>query len=229
MDGGEAVKKIENLRDLFGMDETLDRELVPYLQDMGEPFGQCLKHPLVFSVPYMGENGMLNQRLDMKRRACEKAWDNNEWATYMWLHERPYRLQALLEMEPYVDDDAEYWDLLASAWVDTENAWQNLDEWYELWQSDRGDRPEVKLPEGCGDVLTIYRGVESPERDGISWTLSYEKAKWFALRLTYGDAKAYVLTATVEARRVWFYSDDRGEQEVLAHVPAFTSEEVSND
>lgn len=223
----EAVKKVENLRDLFGMDETLDAALVPYLEEL-EGFGQCLKHPLVFSVPYMGENGMLNQRLDQKQRACDKAWDNNEWATFMWLHERPYRLQALLEMEPYLDDD-EYWDVLASAWVDTENAWQNLEEWYELWQSERDGRPKVELPEGSADVLTIYRGVREPGHDGISWTLSYEKAKWFALRLTYGDDKAYVLTATVEARRVWFYSDDRGEQEVLAHVPAFTSEEVSND
>ena len=155
----EAVKKIENLRDLFGMDETLDPELAAYLEDMGEPFGQCLKHPLVFSVPYVGENGMLNKMLDQKRRQIDKAWEDEAWASVLYLHERPYRLQALLELEPYLDDDAEYWELLASAWVDTENAWQKLDEWYELWQSERGERPEVVLPEGCGDVLTIYRGV----------------------------------------------------------------------
>ncbi len=224
----EAVKKVENLRDFFGMDEELDPELVEYLEDMGEPFGQCLKHPLVFSVPYMGEAGHCNARLDQKRRQIEKAWDDGSWDTYMWAHERPYRLDAFLEIEAYLDD-AEYWRLLSEAWIDTENAWQNLDEWYELWQSDRGERPKHELPEGSGDVLTIYRGVREEEHEGISWTLSYEKAKWFALRLRVGDEKAYVRTGTVEASRVWFYSDDRGEQEILADVQQYTSEEVSNE
>ena len=71
------------------------------------------------------------------------------------------------------------------------------------------------LPLPPAGTIQIYRGVRHPEHDGISWTLSYDRARWFALRWSYGQDEGYVLEAAIPADEVLCYFDDRGEDEVL--------------
>lgn len=206
--------------DELGMDEELHPDLQACLFEM-ETFGTCIKHPLVFAVPYFGDAGRMNRMLEMKRKATDESFEQGKYSTFLWMHERPHRLEAFLEVEDLLTDP-QYWELLENVWVDTENAWQHVDEWFELWQSSR-ERPADlgdSLPPGP-DRLIIYRGVRDLSHRGISWTLSYKKAQWFAGRLLTGDEVGYVLSAYVERNEIWYYTDQRNEQEVLADVLNF--------
>jgi hypothetical protein len=85
--------------------------------------------------------------------------------------------------------DAKYWSLLSSIWTDTENGWQNIEQWRELFGSSRPsrnflmDEDEQFAFDNLGDKFTVYRGCqEGLNEDGISWTLKREKAQWFANR-----------------------------------------------
>jgi hypothetical protein len=64
---------------------------------------------------------------------------------------------------------------------------------------------------------TVYRGVSGRGRKrrvrGFSWTLSYDKAEWFATR--YGLEKPMVYGAQVDEKDVYAYYDQRGEGEFL--------------
>lgn len=70
--------------------------------------------------------------------------------------------------------------------------------------------------------LTIYRGVAGPRATrrvrGLSWTLDLDRACWFAARLYLDDPAIY--SAKVRPDEVFFYTDGRGEQEVVARPRA---------
>ena len=84
---------------------------------------------------------------------------------------------------------------------------------------DWADRDKLRA---AGDPLpgpgpfTVYRGVgrERSERqvDGMSWTLSFDVACYFALRGFHDPA---VYQATVEAAEVYCFYNDRGEEEFI--------------
>jgi hypothetical protein len=57
-----------------------------------------------------------------KREAVAKAAEDGDWESYVFLYERPYRLDAFLRVPYDSDDDAPvYYQLLRSVWVDTES------------------------------------------------------------------------------------------------------------
>ena len=66
----------------------------------------------------------------------------------------------------------------------------------------------AKLPER----VAIYRGHNGKNPDGISWTLSQEKAKWFSKRYT-GIHR--VSSREVAKEEIVFYSNDRSEDECV--------------
>lgn len=185
----------------------LHPDLLPYM-DHGS-FGPCLRHPLVFSVPYFGEaeNERLNAQLEAKRERVAKAYAEGDWSKFVFLHERPYRFDALMEAKPKIPE-AEYVALLREVWVDTENAWQNKGAWKrelmplagkDAWGT-LADKPER---------MTVYRGGE---RTGISWTLDKAKAEWFASRLGRNHP---LWRARIDKAHVVGYLDDRGEEEIV--------------
>jgi hypothetical protein len=62
--------------------------------------------------------------------------------------------------------------------------------------------------------LAIYRGTFADDpKLGIAWTLSEERARWFAERL--GAGKASVWRAKVDASEVLGYFTERNEAEII--------------
>jgi hypothetical protein len=183
-----------------------------YLVQNGIPM---IKHPLCFSIFHTPEqNYRMNKYLEYKLQAVEEALKKKEYATYIFLHERPYRLEAFTEIEMYLSDE-EYWKLLGDVWIDSENIWQNKIIWGALLTSDRPKREFFmgaefeKLPE----TLTIYRGYQPRKNKiGYSYTISKEKATWFANRF-HKDGE--VDTKKVKKSRVFAYLTRRNESEVL--------------
>ena len=96
----------------------LHPDLEPWLDFDGHM--PILKHPLVVWPYDAGRHGLLNGPYAQKRQYVARAEREHAWETYVWLHERPYRLEAFLDVFRHLAD-AEYWELLSALWIDSEN------------------------------------------------------------------------------------------------------------
>ena len=83
------------------------------------------------------------------------------------------------------------------------------------------------------DSILVYRGTfglgAKEAAQGLSWSISKSKAEWFALRGPYGldvyprrefrhEHGPLVTTAAIDVNDVLMWSNERGEQEVVAYV-----------
>jgi len=195
--------------------EELHPDLVPYVSD--GPLGKQLRHPLVYQIGMWG-NGLANAYYLQKIGDVEKALQNKKYDSYVWLHERPYRIEAFQEIEHLLSDTA-YWKLLADIWTDTENQWQNYEEWKDLIGSERGSRhylmneEEDKALSSLPDEVTIYRGCQKGiNENGLSWTLDKSKAEFFAKRLR---KDGIILEKKISKSDIIAVFTGRGESEVI--------------
>ena len=62
------------------------------------------------------------------------------------------------------------------------------------------------------EIVTVYRGVRKCGKMGISWTLSKDKAIWFAQR--YNKDEGIVYKAKIKSKDILYYIDSN-EQEVI--------------
>lgn len=231
-----------DLEKLLRTQEELDPALVPYLYEDGL-FGLSIKHPLVFSIVHNpAMNAFVNAQFKQKKEALKRAENKCDWHTYVWLHERPYRIDAFLGIGWRLDGP-QYWDLLGQVWSDTENAWQNMDEWREAltdsregreMMSDEDVRCVFDLPPEKGGLLPmtlIYRGYCFDEAlQGYSWTLDRARAKWFARRRCQdGHPSPKIASGLVAREHVIAHITCRDEQEIVTlpeHVVELKVEEV---
>jgi hypothetical protein len=211
------------------LDATMARWLTPC--DLDPELAACvyeyddgwvvLKHKFV-NEPFYNEafHARYNEVLAHKRAEAAAALAAEDWSTFMWIHERPWRLDALLEIADRLDDKT-YWDLVGTVWADSENIWQNLYEWGELLSDRRPgheammDDDELMALHALPDTLTIYRGHRAWNQDGWSWTLDSAKAEWFAKRLAQEGDECYVTVAEVDKVDVVAYLAGRGEDEIV--------------
>lgn len=222
--GGEAMAK------MFDEWEPLDPELEEWKDETGF-FGECVKHPLVFSVPYVEQyNTMVNQQLHAKKRLLEEYIAKENWSGAVFLHERPYRFEVFYDMvqgggriwerDAVYFSDADYWHILSECWTDTENMWQVEDYVRELVEYGPNGRWEHFMSDGereflhaLPDRFLVYRGHQDMNQQGVSWTLSYWKACWFAQRFEH-KGKARVSFAWCPKNSVIGYLDGRNEYEI---------------
>jgi len=200
--------------------EQLSQELLPELRPYLEQgaMGEQLRHPLIYQVPLIN-NGAANHLYKFKVAETQRALKESNWTKYIWLHERPYRIEAFIEIADKMKD-RDYWQFLVAIWSDTENAWQNLAQWQRLFNSDRPEKKHLmdeeeffyyqKLP----DTVTVYRGCQRGVNEkGLSWTFDKEKAKFFAQRLKKDNS--IVIQATVDKKQVIAVLLGRNEQEAI--------------
>lgn len=195
--------------------------LQPWLEMPTTPNGWAnLRHPLVYSVPYFDAmNSHLNRQFEYKSKAVAEAKKKKNWSEYIWMHEKPYRLTAFAEVaNEYSLTNKEYWQFLKSVYQESENIWQNKLVWLQFLRSERRDRIEFMDDEDrqifweLPKEVTVYRGyIKGKNKNGISFTLSHETAKWFANRFGRGE----VLTQRVRKEAIFAYLGGRGEEEVI--------------
>ncbi len=198
------------------MSEELLSELTPYLEQ--GVLGEQLRHPLIYQVPLINK-GAANRLYLQKVQETERALAERKFSQYVWLHERPYRFDAFINVVEQLSDK-DYWELLSNAWTDTENAWQNLAMWKELFNSKRPEKRRLMGEESyyyfskLTDEVTLYRGCQRGVNEtGLSWTFDKDKAKFFAKRLNKGSP--IIIQATVNKNQVCAVLLDRGEQEAI--------------
>lgn len=216
----EIIEGNVDFFELLKKPQPLHRDLRPHLFN-GRAFGKVLKHPLVFGIPYLESwNPMYNQQYLHKKKALEDARQNKKWSSYIFLHERPYRINALSDIAHEMTDQ-EYWEMLGSVWSDSENLWQykhylawllNAKREHKEFMMDEEERAfYAKLP----DQFIIYRGHHVHNRTGYSWTLSYGKAWWFANRFAANNKRLGVVSGTVEKKDICAVLLGRNEFEVV--------------
>lgn len=204
--------------------EDLHRDLEPHAQ-ADATFGRMLKHPLVYMpLPSPALHAMANLMYRDKRAKLDAAVAAGKWDRAINLHERPYRLAALLKYREQMPATL-FWKEVASVYRESENVYELRDEWLELLGSAVPHREhlmsaaERRQLAALPEVVTIYRGSrrEEPEDDlGLSWTTSKGKARWYATRFF---ADGYVFTATVAREQVLaVFAGEGNEIIVLPHT-----------
>lgn len=214
--------------------DGLNDELAYYYDEddvLGFP---VIRHPLMYWIGPADVN-LINDMFERKAAAVDDAYKNKNWNSYIYLHERPYRLDAFMDVADEMTDD-EYWETLGSIWVDSENIWQSRDVWSEMLESDRPNRNKIMTADEIADFeklpdeITVYRGhIKGKNEDGLSWTTSEEKARWFANRLATGDDEPDVASGTVKKSDVVAYFTRRGESEIVVSNPDSISGRMGNE
>lgn len=201
------------------MNEPLDADLLPYLEE--GVLGTQLRHPLVYQVPLLS-NGNANAVYKQKISALGLALGKCDYRHFVYLHERPYRLEAFKQVEERLTDE-QYWELLSSIWMDTENQHQNRTEWRKLLEVSRqghlammSERDQI-IYRSLPPMVTIYRGCTKGLNEyGFSWTLEKDRAEFFAKRFNRGEP--IVLEATIHRADVMAVLTGRNEMEVVCYT-----------
>lgn len=183
--------------------------------------------------PYLpGMEADLNTTYASRRGAVDEALQNGDHGQYVWLHERPYRLDALLYVAEQITDECLYWKLAGEIWSDSENISECFDAWRAVLSSDRPCRDSLMNDQereylaGLPPVIDVYRGFltvggEDDAVNGFSWTLDESRAEWFAQRFAFvdGEEDPVVATGRLAREKVLAYFSGRNEAEVVC-LPA---------
>jgi hypothetical protein len=196
--------------------EPLHPDLLPFFEEEGV-LGAQLRHPLVYQVPFFS-NGNANAFYEQKKKGIEEALKEKNYNRFIFLYERPYRLQAFMLIADLLSD-TEYWSLLSSVWIDTENQWQHLKDWKKLLGSKRSNRHYMMSEEednavrSLSDEVVVYRGCQKGlNENGLSWSLDKSKAEFFANRF---GKKGIILEKKISKQQIIAVLTGRGEAEVI--------------
>jgi hypothetical protein len=123
---------LRQLNELRTRREPLLPELEPYLLE--ELSGHTiLEHPLVKDLFIDLERcGHINRLYKAKAAQAKKYLAAGKYDSYVFLHERPYRVDALVQIMGKLAD-AEFWQLLGEVWRDSESIRQYRRERRTLW------------------------------------------------------------------------------------------------
>ncbi|RGX56823.1 hypothetical protein DWV16_00435 [Anaerotruncus sp. AF02-27] len=222
---------MREMTDLAGVRQTakallmLDLVLTPYSP-------MVVQHPFTNSgITYGQKDGKMQilnlvenpDDLDAWRGSIKKAIEeaDSPYHLYMMVNP-PYALTFLKYTKPYLGRD-DFSKILAGAWIMSEYA--NSDEAVskvELVEMFRASDPAILMDTdereqlaGLDDPVTVYRGVTSYNAENIkalSWTLSYDTARWFADRFVESGT---VYKSQMEKAHVLALFNGRNESEII--------------
>ena len=67
-------------------------------------------------------------------KQLEEAIPHRDWIYFVALHERPYRVETLLDlMNEYGVSGEELWPVVGWVWTDTESVRHTLNTWRSIW------------------------------------------------------------------------------------------------
>lgn len=78
------------------------------------------------------------------------------------------------------------------------------------------DKEELEFYDAIPETVTVYRGVAVGRvPNGLSWTMDYDTALWFANRFNRDSEKGYVQKATIDKKHCLAYLNRRNEKEIV--------------
>ncbi len=207
------------------------KELLYYPIVVDDLTGLLVYHPFFTTIHTMvrvdGKNVMTDittiDGLKLARQYYEGLIDRIEKCNdFFTLLRTPY-LPLFFKKSIKYFSSKDYSEFLAEMWVRVEypnncpdaslktftSAFQNADK--EILMSNKERRVLKNLP----DEVIIYRGVKPKARvDVLSWTLSYDTAKWFADRF---EENGTVYRARIKKENIFAYFDGCGESEIVVY------------
>ena len=159
-----------------------------------------------------------NNVYNHKKEAVDEAIKEKNINSYLWLHERAYRVESIINAldDWWKPSKKEYWELINFLWTDTENVYENKDYWEQLLFLEFSDshlmmnEEDFKFFDELPNTIKIYRG--GVDDKGYSWSLDKEKAEWFANRFNFDYE---VFEKTINKSDVIAYLNDRNEDEII--------------
>jgi len=211
------LEKIKNVAIIFLYQEIETTEF---------PF--IVLHPF-FSSPFQYINGKMINILDDPLALSQIREEIEEWIRnakdvekVFYLIRKPYHLTFLKYIKKDLSDE-DFSRLLGHIWVTSENPNQDVNvpintliSWFR--ETDKQflmTKDDFKIYENLPEEIFVYRGVSRGRNpDGLSWTRTLEKAKWFANRFGEG----YVRSGIICKQDVLAYFSTRGEEEIVLDV-----------
>jgi hypothetical protein len=207
--------------------EARDEALLPELMEhvCPGPWGPMVEHRLIRDFFYQpGKAGLINDRFLYKQAEAKKFLAEKMWWNYIFLVEKPYRSEALLDCHAAGMRGAEYWKHVGWAWTNNENIHQELRRWKrDIWLRDEPERAAVMSEEDRAALdkmpnqIIVWRGTRYKKSvRGMSWTLDQSKAIWFARRFEARRPKPLLVRGCVAKADVLAYFSDRSESEIVS-------------
>ncbi len=172
-----------------------------------------LQHPLVYCVPYYGDefqSAHANEMFRHKSEAMSKAIAEKDFYRMIALYERPWRIEVIKRYRKSIPAD-QYPKIVKEVWTDSENIYQNQGLWRTFLKPFVG-KDVCNTLSDLPEMITVYRGGTE---DGFSWTLKKETAEWFSRRLRQEDDYLPVWEITIHKSQAIFYITDRNEEEIV--------------
>lgn len=214
---------IRRHKEHFGEEEELHPDLVPHLRT--DTVMPMVHHPLMVTVAAPPMYKQLNQGYLRKKEIVQQAMENGDWRQYMFMHERPYRFDALLYAAAHglKKDPKAYWEAVGNVWTDSENIHQNQSGWVALWTAKVPhrefcmDEEERQTLAALPDQIPVYRGVGHKRfKLGLSWSLDHGRAEWFSKRFSGINGRVpHVFEGIVGKNDVLAHFLGRGEDEIV--------------
>jgi len=135
---------------------------------------------------------------------------------------KPYRIFYLYLIKDYLNNET-FANLLKDCYTETEfpnkDVNVSVQKIKEMFQSaDKNlimDNNEKIVYNNLNKEVTIYRGFCSKKYyNALSWTLDFEKAKFFATR--FNNRKGCIYQANIQKEDIFAYLDCRNEKEIIA-------------
>lgn len=123
-----------------------------------------------------------------------------------------------LGLDDYSEALADIWTLVEFPNIDVNVSHKEFVRFFQMARKDRlMDSDEYKVYKNLPEEITVYRGTGKGARHllGLSWTLDYEKAKWFATRW---NKKGVIYKGKIRKEDVLAYFSRRNESEVVINV-----------
>jgi hypothetical protein len=208
------------------------RALLPELQSHYLFDDEMVHHKLVVGRVYNAADAERINRAYLAKKAelTKLNSDIGDGYKYVFLHERPYRFDALVRIAKRLSS-SDYWKLVSGVWTDSENIRQRFAAWKRLWTAPVPDKDqcmdaaERTQLEQIPLTFDVWRGIGFRGRAGLSWTIDRDIAVRFAYRFSATHAR--LLHGHVRREDVHAFFIGRKESEIVAsEVKVFKVEKL---
>lgn len=208
-----------------------------------EKYGLFVQHPYFSQVVDAIQVGDKVETVDLRkpedlkkmRERVIKTIDSIEKYSQFFMIVRTPFLPAFFKLTYRFLDPDDYSEALADVWTfvefpntDINVSHKDFIKFFKMAQKDKlMDSDEYNIYKNLPEEITVYRGTGDDAKyfHGLSWTLDYEKAKWFATR--WGN-KGRIYKGTIRKDDILAYFLRRDESEAVIDYTKLTNvEEVS--
>lgn len=189
-----------------------------------------VSHPLFNNNAYKTDDDQLKlithsnfeEVVNLFLKRYRQIFDDNDgekkFTSILIMINKPYRIEIFTMMQHLLSEKS-YNELLNWVWTSTEFPHQiSLRRLNGLFKrinhSYFMNDEELEIYNNLPDNVEIYRGIQGPKAKvkALSWTLSLDKAKWFAKRFDYNGK---VFKTKISKKDIYAYCNGMGEEEII--------------